>query len=107
MSDYVTDYGTAKMTPTLPLRQTNIRCEPLRRFNALFAIFRKSEGKKKMTLGCFAVRRERSLLRRATGEPVGARAQPPPARRQQGRGGAPEAEAAHAKEPRLRPVVPL
>lgn len=53
------------------------------------------------------MRGERALLRRAAGEPVGARAQPTPAWREQGRGGAPEAETSHAQKPRLRPVLPL
>lgn len=51
--------------------------------------------------------RQRALLRRAASQPVGAGAQPTPARRKQGRGGAPQAEAADAEEPRLRPVLPL
>ncbi|CAM9562472.1 unnamed protein product, partial [Lampetra planeri] len=53
------------------------------------------------------VARGRPLLRRPAGVHVGARAQPATARLQQGRGGAPQAEAPHAQEPRLRAVVPL
>ena len=56
---------------------------------------------------CSTVRVERSLFWRAAGEPVGAGAEPAPARREQGRGGALEAETPHAKEPRLRTVLPL
>lgn len=56
---------------------------------------------------CSPVRGERTLLRRAAGEPVGAGAEPTPAGSEQGRGGALEAETPHAKEPRLRSVLPL
>lgn len=56
---------------------------------------------------CSTVWSERAFLRRAAGEPVGARAEPTPTWRQQGRGGAPEAEAPHAEEPWLRAVLPL
>ena len=56
---------------------------------------------------CSTVWGKRPLLRRAAGEPVGSGTQPTPAWREQGRGGAPEAETPHAKEPWLRPVLPL
>lgn len=48
-----------------------------------------------------------ALFRRAAREPVSARAQQAPARREQRRGGASEAKTPHAEEPGLRSVLPV